>query len=125
MSYYKKLDVTAENSAYKTGKANRKLLAFVICFLISALLWTIIALNKHYKSTITFTIRTSADKKIKVTASVYGEGFDLLKEKLFEHRPDIVLENYKSNIETEKYLRDKVELNEDLKYSDFNPETIQ
>lgn len=125
MGYYKKLETNADSSAHKTGKANRKLLAFIVCFLISVLLWTIIALNKNYKSKAVFTINTATDRKIKVSATVSGEGFDLMKEKLFGSRLEVTISNAKTSIATEKYLRDNMELNDDLKYSNFTPETIK
>ena len=127
MGYYRNLEaIDSGNSSSKNGKANKKLLAFVVCFVIAVLMWTIIALDKNYKSKISFYIITENTKPVKITADIYGEGFDILKEKIFRGRFEVAAGNKKNRtINTEELLRDSLELNEGLKYSHFKPVTIE
>lgn len=124
MGYYRKF-ISSSQSNTKSTKTNRKLLAFIACFLIAVALWVVIALNKNYKSTITFYIKVPGQKLAsKVTATIYGEGFDLMKEKLLRGRLGVTANNSR-RIETEELIRENLELNDGLKYSNFKPAILE
>ncbi|MEO8148042.1 MAG: hypothetical protein ABI723_10415 [Bacteroidia bacterium] len=127
MGYYRNLETANANDASnKQGKARKKLLAFILCFVVAVLLWIIIALDKNYKSHISFYIKTENTQRTKIIADVYGQGFDILKEKLFRGRLEVTADMNKNKIiDTEELLRDSLELNEGLKYSHFKPATIE
>ncbi len=125
MGYYKKfseIDSTLDSIA-KSGRSNKKLLTFAICLAISSCLWLIISLNKSYTSTITFTIKSSTNTKQEVVARIYGNGYDILKEKMLT-KP-LVISNYKKkSVKADKFILEEFQLDDNLKYSDFEPAII-
>ena len=126
MGYYKNLvlaGIKQKKVTAKSGKANKKILAFTVCLFVSVLLWVIVSLNKNYNSFITFNIVTAGEKNKQVTARIYGNGFDIIKEKLF--MKSIVLGKIKMGvISSEDLIEEHYELDEHLKYSDFEPTLI-
>jgi hypothetical protein len=126
MGYYKNL-VLAENKrnkqVAKSVKANKKILAFIICLVVSAILWIIVSLNKNYTSSITFNIKIEGIKNISVKALIYGNGFDILKEKLFV-KPILIKRTKIQSIKSEVFIQKYHEFDEHLKYSDFEPASI-
>lgn len=126
MGYYKNL-ILAENRqkelAAKSGKSNKKILAFITCLFFSTLLWIFVSLNKDYTCSITFDIKMEGMKTTKIVARIYGNGFDIIKEKLFTK--SIYLKKTKiQSINSEDFIQEHHEFDENLQYSDFKPETI-
>lgn len=126
MGYYKNL-ILAESKqkelAAKSGKANKKILAFITCLCFSMLLWIIVSLNKNYTSSITFDVKIEGMKSTKIVAHIYGNGFDIIKEKLFTK--SIYLKKTKiQSINSENFIQEHHEFDEHLKYSDFEPASI-
>lgn len=126
MGYYRNFDTPEFNNPNnRKGKIRRKIVAFVACFFISCMLWLIIAMDKKYSARINFTILSDQKTKIKVTARIYGEGFDILKEKFSSNTINMQGFNSKSKIDTEQLIRDSLELNSNLNYTQFKPPTIE
>lgn len=124
MGYYKKFSEIDSpiDSIAKSGKSNKKLLTFAVCFVISFCLWIIISLNKSYNATLTFTIKSGKTNQV-VMARIYGNGYDILKEKMF--MKPLVINNYKrKSVKAEKFITEEFQLDDNLKYSDFEPSVI-
>jgi hypothetical protein len=127
VGYYRNLEsADTGNTPGKQSKGRKKILAFIICFFIAALLWVIIAMDKNYKSKISFYIYTESNNRVKVTADVYGEGFDIMKEKFFSSKSVLKIGSVRKNsLDSEQLLRDSLDLSEGLKYSNFKPAAIE
>ncbi len=82
-------------------------------------------MDKKYSARINFTILSDQKTKIKVTARIYGEGFDILKEKFSSNTINMQGFNSKNRIDTEQLIRDSLDLNSNLNYTQFKPSTIE
>ncbi len=124
---------------------NRRIIVFLICFMIATVMWFLNALSKDYEATITYPVKYSNPPKnrfladtppAKMDIDINGRGFTLLRYKLLSFSPvNLDLDAITRNIQPKqgKFAIPTVtligniteQLSSDIKINGISPEIIE